>query len=116
MDFIRNLRRKEKYEPFLKRLNFLLAGPVIIFYSNRAVGLDFIEMLKGHGDLNIVFLLVHNVVILSDSLLLKDSVKQSLTNISLSFNVKFSQFNVDYVLFNIVNLLDAYSKSIIKRD
>lgn len=98
------------------KISNILAGPVVLFYSEQAEYNLFLEKLMSLSEVEIVFLMIDNNILLSDF----DKVKKESDNTKVSVVSSISPINyvcdLNHIFYNLIMLLDANQKSIVQRD
>lgn len=112
----KTVHRIEKIEQFSSKYQFLVKGPTMLFYSFLNDDLSLIDKWKTFSDIQIIYISLYGYIFLSDNLNYLNLVNKNKVNLSLPIHNLLCNINITSSYINLVYILDAYSKSIIKRN
>jgi hypothetical protein len=111
----KSIKRIEKVEQITKDYQFLVKGPTMLFYNKFKADLQFMDKLKNFADINIIFVSNYGYIFLTDNLNSLKSTNEYNANINSSIYNVLCNINITPIYLNLIILIDAYSKSVIKR-
>ena len=111
----KSIKRIEKVEQITKDYQFLVKGPAMLFYNKFKADIQFIDKLKKFADINIIFVSNYGYIFLTDNLNSLKSTNEYNVNINSSIYNVLCNINITPIYLNLIILIDAYSKSVIKR-
>ena len=107
--------RKMKFNNILGKNKYLFSGPMLLFYSNIESSFDFLKVLTDLKNINVLFFSLSDVILLNNNLSLIKNINFYTTNICSLLSPLFLSSSLNSIKYSIVYLIDAYSKSVIKK-